>query len=181
MGSLCAQEAMRIIHATLPAVLRDGSDLDLRARMAWGDTLAGISLATNAVVIPHVLAMVLGGRHGIVHGRAISSVTLACLRHSRAGAVPKLARIARLLDPEAEASPEGLADRAIDAVGRVIADIGMERSVAEHGVPEGEFEDIAREVDANFRTRIDADPVPTDAAGLVRILRDSARPPPDAE
>jgi len=173
LGKLCAQEAMRVIHATLPKVLANGDDLGLRSQMAWGDTLAGVSLATNAVIIPHVIAMVLGGRYGIPHGRAIASVTVACLRHSRGGAVDKLAQVAGLLGCTQSGSAEARADWAIDAIACFIADIGMQRNVLEYGVPPEDFDSIAAEVRSVFAMRVDADPVPTDAAGLAQILKAS--------
>jgi hypothetical protein len=43
----------------------------------------------------------------------------------------------------------------------------------EYGVPEADFDSIAAEVRANFGARVDADPVPADAAGLAAILRES--------
>lgn len=49
----------------------------------------------------------------------------------------------------------------------------MRKNVLEYGVPESDFESIAAEVRANFGMRIESDPVPTDAAGLVAILRAS--------
>ena len=174
LGDLSAEEAMRVIFETLPRALEQPDDLELRNRMAWGDTLAGISLATNAVVIPHVIGMVLGGRYGISHGRSIATVTAACLRHSRPGAVRKLAHIAGLLGCPEGLDEEARADRAIGAIEEFIQRIGMNKSVLEYGVPESDFDSIAAEVRANFGARVDADPVPTDAAGLARILRASA-------
>jgi alcohol dehydrogenase class IV len=170
MGMLCAQEAMRIIYRTLPRVIEHSDDLDLRLEMAWADTLAGISLATNAVVIPHEIGMVLGGRYGISHSQAIASVMVACLEHSRDGAVGKLANVARLLGCTEPWSDEALADWVIEAVKRFIASLGLEKSPAEYGVLEEDFDDIAREVRTDFASRIDADPVPTDVPGLARIL-----------
>jgi len=175
LGNLCAEEAMRVIFDALPRVLEQPDDLELRNRMAWGDTLAGISLATNAVVIPHVIGMVLGGRYGISHGRSIATVTGACLRHSRPGAVRKLAHIAGLLGCREASGDEARADWAIAAIEGFIVRIGMKKNVLEYGVPEADFDGIAAEVRANFGLRVDSDPVPTDAAGLAEILRDSVR------
>ncbi len=173
LGNLCAEEAMRVIFETLPRALEQPDDLELRNRMAWGDTLAGISLATNAILIPHVIGMVLGGRYGISHGRSIATVTGACLRHSRPGAVGKLAHIAGLLGCPGGSDDEARSDWAIGAIEGFIARIGMKKSVLEYGVPESDFDSIAAEVRANFGARVDADPVPTDAAGLAAILRES--------
>jgi alcohol dehydrogenase class IV len=171
MGNLCAQEAIRVIHETLPRVLEHGDDLDLRGRMAWGDTLAGISLATNTVVIPHVIGMVLGGRYGATHGPGIASVTVACLKHSRPGAVDKLAAVARLLGCRETGGPEQLADEAILAVEEFLRAIGLTRTPADYGMKESDIDDIAREVRTVFAARVEADPVPTDAAGIAAILR----------
>jgi alcohol dehydrogenase class IV len=171
LGNLCAQEALRVIHHTLPKVLENGTDLDLRNDMAWGDTLAGISLATNSIVIPHAFSMVLGARYGITHARAIASVFVACLRHSQPAAWPKLARVARLLGCDEPLSDAGLADWAIDAIRQLLSQIGLAKTPRDYGVPEQDFPDIAREVHEVFKFRVEADPVPTDAVGLTRILQ----------
>lgn len=176
LGIMCAQEAMRIIYRALPTVIEHSDDLDLRLEMAWADTLSGMSLVSNAVVIPHEIAMVLGGRYGIAHSQAIASVMVACLEHSRDGAVDKLARVARLLGCMEPWSRETLADWTIEAVERFIASLGLKKNPAEYGVPEDDFNDIAREVRTDFAERIDADPVPADEAGLARILSRSVQP-----
>ncbi|HSV57091.1 MAG TPA: iron-containing alcohol dehydrogenase, partial [Magnetospirillaceae bacterium] len=173
MGNLCAEEALRIIFHALPEALERPDDLDARARMAWADTLAGISLATNAIVIPHVIGMVLGGRYGISHGRSIAAVTGACLRHSKEAASAKLARVASLLGCREDEG--GKADWAIEAVEAFIGRVGLRRNILEYGVPESDFRGIAEEVRSVFGMRVDSDPAPTDAAGLEAILRASVR------
>lgn len=173
LGNLCAAEAMQVVFHALPQVLERPDDLELRGRMAWGDTLAGISLATNAIVIPHVIAMVLGGRYGVVHGRAIASVTVASLRHSRPGAIRKLSHVAGLLGCREHHDDEKRADWAIAAIEDFITRIGMRTNVVAYGVPEADFDSIAAEVRTDFGVRVEADPVPTDARGLAAILRDS--------
>lgn len=173
MGNLCAQQAMAIIFPTLSQVIHNGNDLDLRAAMAWGDTLAGVSLATNSIITPHAFSMVLGARYGIPHGRAIAAVMPACLRHSRAGAVHKLAHVARLLGCTQQASDGELADWAIVAIDEFIARINLNRGVQQYGVLDRDFGPLAEEARATFSLRLAADPVPADAEGLVLILHNS--------
>lgn len=175
LGKLCAQEAMRIIYHTLPKVIQRGDDIDLRSKMAWADTLAGISLATNAVVIPHVFGMVIGARYGIAHGPAIASVMVACLRHSRSGAMSKFASISRILGCREPWNDAMLADWAIEAIKQWIADIGLKQSPVAYGVPSDDFSRIAEEVRTVFGLRVEADPVPTDVAGLTRVLHNTIK------
>jgi len=175
MGNLCAKEAMRIIVRTLPEAVSHGDRLDLRSRMAWADTLAGISLATNAITTPHAVAMVVGGRYGVTHGRALAAVTPAWLRHARNGAVGKLANVARLLGCQETKSDEELADWAIEAIERLIQTIGLEKKLTEYGVPSSEFEEIAAQACESFGFRIQADPVPPEVSDLAGILTSSVR------
>ncbi len=173
-GDLCSEEAIRIIGRCLPSAVRDGNDLDLRCEMAWADTMGGYALALNGVMIPHVIAMVLGGRYDIQHGPAIASVMVACMKHSRPGAVAKLARVARLLGCEEASGEEALADRAIELVQELMTDIDLTKTVTEYGVPEADLQKIAEETYADFAVRVDADPVPTKAEGLRAILTASS-------
>ena len=173
MGKFCAQEAMRIISHTLPRVIRDGNNLELRAEMAWADTLQGISLATNTVITAHIIGMVLGGRYDIRHAQAVAVVTVAALRHSRNGAVEKLANIARFMGCKDDLSPEALADWAIESIEQLIKTIGLGKNLAELGVPSTDYEEIARDVRANFALRLDSDPVPKQVSDLISILKES--------
>jgi alcohol dehydrogenase class IV len=170
LGNLCAQEAMRLIAATLPRAIADGQNAELRATMAWADTLEGFSLATNAVVTPHVISMVLGGRYHIPHARAIASVMISCLRHSRANAVGKLACVARLMGCAEAGSEETMADAAIEAIERLIETIGLRKTPRQYGVPASDYRSIAEEVRQKFSIRLDVDPLPKSVDDLVSIL-----------
>ena len=174
MGNVCAQEALRIVAETLPMVLEDGDNLDLRTAMAWADTLGAVSVATNAVLTAHVIGMVLGGRYHMPHGRAVSVVTVAALRHSRNGAIGKLATIARLMGCNKSLSQEGLADWAINAIESFIHSIDLGKNLKDYGVPEKDFRKIAEEVKANFSIRLDVDPVEKKIEDLIWILEQSS-------
>jgi len=171
MGNICAAEAMRIIFRALPQAVKQGDDLALRAEMAWGDTLAGIALATNLVVTPHALSMVIGGRYGVAHGAAIAAIMVACLRYSRKHAIQKLSAVAKLLGFEGGGNDEAAADAAIEAIEQLISTIGLKKCLGDYGVPRQDFESIAEEALAVFGTRIEADPAPADARQLAGILQ----------
>ena len=174
LGNLCALEALRLISQTLPQAVAHGDDPSLRATMAWADTLQGISLATQGVLIPHVIGMVLGGRYKIPHGRAIACVMAACLEHSRPGATEKLARVAAAMGCPGGLTDTAAADWAIQAIERLIKQLGIAKSPLDYGVPRDDFESIGEEVLRDFERRVIADPVPTDAKGIAAILHRAA-------
>ena len=68
-------EALRIVIEYLPKVIENGKDIDARTRMAWADTLGGLSIANAGVTLPHGIGMAIGGccPH-VMHGEALAAL-----------------------------------------------------------------------------------------------------------
>ena len=96
------------------------------------------------------------------------------MRGHRIAAYALLALLTGLLGCAENRSDDWLADWAIAEVERFISELGLRRSLAEWGVPASDFPGIAAEVLEVFGVRVTMDPVPTDAAGLIRILEAAA-------
>jgi acetaldehyde dehydrogenase/alcohol dehydrogenase len=67
--TLCIQ-SIKIIFETLPQVINNPKDLNLRQKMHNAATLAGMAFSNASVGINHALAHSLGACFGIPHGRA---------------------------------------------------------------------------------------------------------------
>jgi len=174
MGNLCAAEAMRIIIHTLPRAMAETDNLLLREQMAWADTLAGISLATNAILTPHVLSMIIGGRYGATHGPAIASVMSAWLKQLRKANVAKLTEVGNFLGGcRQETDEQKPADFAIEAIDRFIETIGLKRSPATYGLLQSDIEDICKEAKSDFAFRLEFDPLGPDEKKLAEIMYDA--------
>jgi alcohol dehydrogenase class IV len=94
-----AWEAVRRVVSDLPTAVQRGSDLAARNSLAWADTLAGMSICRAGVVLPHGIAMAVGGMFpSTSHGRALASVYRACLEFTWDSAVSRFAALARILD-----------------------------------------------------------------------------------
>jgi alcohol dehydrogenase class IV len=100
LTELFAWEAIRRVINDLPTAVQGGSDLAARSSLAWADTLAGMSICRAGVVLPHGIAMAVGGMFPTTsHGRALASVYRACLEFTWDSAVSRFAALARILDP----------------------------------------------------------------------------------
>lgn len=173
MGNLCALEAIRIIPRVLPEVVANGDRLDLRAKMAWADTLAGVTLASNSIITAHSLAHVIGAKYGIPHGRSLACVTIACLAHSQHAAAGKLAEIGRAMGGNGALSDDALADYTIREIEHLVDRIGLRKSLADYGMPPQEIPAVVSETCSSYRLRLSMDPEVPDAAGLAAILEQS--------
>jgi len=142
---LLASEAIRIIIQTLPEVIKKGQDIELRARMSWADTLAGLSIANAGVTLPHGIAMAMSGLYPhIAHGQALASVYPAIMRFSWKYAREKFAFLGRQLRPEEkDLSDDSAAVMAVEALEDFLKNIGLRKSLKDLGVPEEELDLLA--------------------------------------
>lgn len=143
---LIALEAIKLVIRYLPKVIKDGSDLDIRTKMAWSDTLAGLSIANAGVTLPHSIGMAIGGccSH-VMHGEALAAVypEFICYTYSSA-IIDKFAVLARLFDKSLlKVSDSIAAEKACDLVINFLKDIKMYSSLKDLKIPETELEEIA--------------------------------------
>ncbi len=88
-------EAVRLITAHLPAVYRDGTDLEARGALLKAAYLAGKAFTRAYVGNIHAMAHTLGGFYGIPHGLANSVILPHVLEYYGPAAQKRLAGLAR--------------------------------------------------------------------------------------
>lgn len=142
---LISLEAIKLVIKNLPNVIKDGSDLNARAHMAWSDTLAGLSIANAGVTLPHGIGMAIGGccSH-VMHGEALAAVYPEFICYTYSSAINKFAVLARLFDKSLlKVSDSIAAEKACDLVINFLKDIKMYSSLKDLKIPETELEEIA--------------------------------------
>ena len=145
---MMALEALRLVARFLPAVVKNGKDLDAREGMAWADTLAGLCIANAGVTLPHGIGMAIGGLYPhVAHGEALAVVYPAILDYTYRVAPGKVRR--RRPDPRSPArgSTRGSARPRARAPpsSEFIKRIGMGLTFRDLKVPQGELEALARQ------------------------------------
>jgi len=142
---MCALEALRLIVQYLPRAIHDGRDKEARANLAWADTLAGACIANAGVVLPHSIAMAIGGHAPHVrHGEALAVVYPEFFHYTHASSIKKFAAIGRLLDDGIADKPdEQAAEKSCEAMEQFLKNIGMYFTLKSLNVPEDELPAIA--------------------------------------
>lgn len=132
-----ALEAMRLIVDSLRTAVHNGSDEEARNHMSEGALLAGIGFGNAGVAAVHALAYPLGSRfhvsHGVANGLLLPYVMLCNLPAN----LPKYAVVAQMLGEKEEGlSLREQAERGVEAVKDLVADIGIPLHLRDLGVPE---------------------------------------------
>ena len=140
-----ALDAIRLIAENLPRVLEDGSDLEARSRMAWADTLGGLTNASAGVTLPHGLGMQIGGHcPHVTHGQALAVFYPAFTRYTYPSAVEKFATVGRIFDPSLEQESDAVAaEKSCEAIDDFLKRIGLWTSFRELKVTREDIRQIA--------------------------------------
>ncbi len=122
--SLMAEEGIRALGKSLPAVVATPDDLDARGLALYGAWLAGATLGSVSVGLHHKLCHTLGGSFGLPHAEVHTVILPHAAAYNRAAAADAMDRAARALGADDAAG--ALFDLAV-AVGAKVAlkDIGM--------------------------------------------------------
>jgi alcohol dehydrogenase len=165
-----ALQAVRMIAADLPRAVRDGTDLDARSQLLLAAHLAGAAMAGSGLGVCHAIGHSLGGRWNITHGVALSLLLPGVLRFNLPVRARRLADLAFALGAgDTHGSEDRNAAAAIDAVAALRDRIGLTAAIADFGITEADYAQIA--ADALADEVLLTTPRPPTQAHIFSILR----------
>jgi alcohol dehydrogenase class IV len=144
VGDVFAEKAIRLVGAHLRRAVHHGDDLEAREGMALAATLAGLAFSNVGVALVHALEYPVGGATNCSHGAGNGLLLPYVMRYNLRYRKPEFARIAEFLGEELpDLSEDAAAERAVTAVERLRADIGIPARLREFGAKETDLPDFA--------------------------------------
>ena len=164
-------QAVRLIARSLRTVVKHGDDRQAREDMSYGSFLAGIAFFNAGVAGVHALAYPLGGQFHLAHGESNAVLLPYVMAHIRPSCEKKLKDIYETMGySTAQLSQEEAAQRCIQALGQLVADVGIPASLQDFGIPENALAGLT--ADACQQTRLLArSPMPLHEADIAAIYR----------
>lgn len=168
-------EAVRLIAGALPAALKDGGNIDLRARLMYGALLAGHAFANAGNAAAHALQYPIGALTHTAHGLGVAVLMPYVMQFNLQARAADFARIAEAMGAAKPGDDtETAAHSAIDAVSRLFAEVGVPATLTELGFGEDQIDWAAEQ--AMSATRLIANnPVPLGVENMAAILRAACR------
>lgn len=151
--------AIRMIGDHLRAAV--GGDSEALAQVTLASMIAGVAFNMNGNAIVHAASTPVTAHHHVPHGVANGIFLPEGLRAIAAGCRPKLAQVAAALGADvAGLSEEEAAERGVEAVRALCADIGIPGSLREYGIDPRDL-DLTRLVEDALQSRnVATNPVP---------------------
>ena len=172
-----ALQAIRMIAANLPRACDDGADLEARSQMLLAAHMAGVAFGHTGLGLCHAIAHSLGGRWNIAHGVALSMLLPDVLRFNLPVRTARLADIAFALGAgDTRSGHDRNAAAAIEAVAVLTDRVGLTAGLADFGITETDFDQIA--ADALDDEVLANAPRPPTRADILSLLRASLVPWP---
>jgi len=139
-----ALEAMRLIVGNLRTAVKNGSDKEARQCMSEGALIAGIAFGNSGVTATHALAYPLGSRFHVPHGVANGLLLPYVMECNLSANLPKFTVIAKILGVETGGlSLQEAAEKGVEVVKALAADIGIPTQLRNLGVPKEALEEMA--------------------------------------
>jgi alcohol dehydrogenase len=160
LGDVLAEKAISLVGRYLRQAVAYGSNPEAREGMALAATMAGLAFSNVGVALVHAMEYPLGGATHCSHGAGNGLLLPYVMKFNLPSRVKEFAHIARVLGEETEGlSFDQAAQRAVVAVEKLRADIGIPNRLRDLGVKEEQLRGFAEK-----------------AAGIRRILRVNPRP-----
>jgi alcohol dehydrogenase class IV len=139
-----ALEATRLIAIHLRTAVHEGSNIEARSAMSTASLLGGLGLGAVNTAAVHALAYPLGGEFNVPHGVANSLLLPYVMEFNLPAAPERFAKLAQMMGEDISGlSAMDAGKKAVDAVARLSADIGIVSSMQELGIPESSIEGMA--------------------------------------
>lgn len=159
MGDICAERAITLVGKYLRRAVKDGQDVEAREGMALAALLGGLAFSNVGVALVHAMEYPVGGAVHCSHGAGNGLLLPYVMRFNLPAKIKAFAEIATLLGENVTGSTErAAAEKAIAAVEKLRADIGIPQRLRDLGIKQDQLRGLAEK-----------------AAGIKRILRVNPR------
>jgi alcohol dehydrogenase class IV len=143
-ADMLAEKAITLVGKFLRRAVQNGNDLEAREGMSLAATLAGMAFSNSGVAIVHALEYPVGGATHCSHGAGNGLLLPYVMRYNLPARVREFAEVARLLGEDVSGLTEqAAAERAIAAVEKLRADIGIPARLRDLGVKESQLRGFA--------------------------------------
>jgi alcohol dehydrogenase class IV len=157
-----AIQAVKLIGANLTPAFHQGDNLKVKENVAMGSLLAGMSFANARLGAVHALVHPLGAKFGLSHGIACGLLLPYVMEFNLRVRKEKYAELGEALGEGREAA------QAIDAVRRLLKEMGMPQRLREVGIGKEDIPELVE--DTRDSGSLKVNPRPANAGDLKNIL-----------
>jgi alcohol dehydrogenase len=173
-SEMCSIEAIKLVVANLEKAVRDGSDIEARANLAWANTLAGIAIDNVGTIAIHGTSHPVSAYYNSVHGKALSAVAPTYFKYYYNLDIKKCAKFAELLGCKTDGlTDEQLAAKSSEYLDNFLESIGMKITLGELGVTDDMIKTLTNNAFETMAGAIGNTPGKMEYEDIYRLYKES--------
>lgn len=139
-----ALQGIKLISAHLRRAVADGHDVEAREALALGSLYGGLCLGPVNTAAVHALSYPLGGEFHIPHGLSNAILLPPVMQFNRPACPQRYADVALACGVQPGTSTEETAQRGVDFICRLSAQVGIPQKLSDLGIPQSAVDGMAR-------------------------------------
>jgi alcohol dehydrogenase len=174
---LLAQESIRLVLENLREAMDNPKNIEVRAKMAWANTLAGVAIVQASTVGIHGMGHPIGGHTNAPHGLTMAALGKAFLKATYDSDIQRYAHVTRMLGYNCEGlTEEECAEKSSEALEAVLERFEVNISISDLGVTEDMIPQLAKDAFATMGGCMDVSLKKLTEEDAIEIYRNSLKP-----
>ena len=166
--------AIELFAQNIRTACAEPQNMAARTKMAESCYLAGITLASIGVGIPHALGQALGALKDTPHGASCAACAVPTIRWTLPDASERMARVATMFDTNLVGmDTKAQAEKLPDLLTKLFVDIGLDASFGSLGLTMGEADKLVDVAFTNYGQDINCSIKDADRDAIMNIVKNS--------
>ncbi|MFX0134853.1 MAG: iron-containing alcohol dehydrogenase family protein [Candidatus Hodarchaeota archaeon] len=171
LSNLLSINAIEIIGKNLKFAVKNGQDIDVREKLAYGSLISGLAFSNGGLGAIHGLAHPIGFQHNVPHGVICALLLPHVMEFNKDVCKEKFAVIAEKLDLDIKnKSIEERANLTINFINTLIKEINLPTKLSELNIKESNIPNIVKDTKGSS---LNANPRKATPEFLTKILKNA--------
>ncbi|MFQ5834848.1 MAG: iron-containing alcohol dehydrogenase family protein [bacterium] len=147
LSDCLALEAIKLLSTSLPEVVRNPQDIEIRGRVLYASLLAGMVIAQTGAILVHGMSYRLTSDLNLPHGRACAILLPWVCEFNLKGNSTKLTSLAKSLGEDIEnLSQEEAVESVVNRIRDLVLQLGLPQDLKSGKIEESLIKDFANEM-----------------------------------
>jgi alcohol dehydrogenase len=172
VADVFAEKAIRLVSQNIRKAYREGpQNPEARYNMLLAASMGILGAASSSTYIVHTLSYPLGMMTHLSHGKACVLMLPFAMEFNLPGNIERFARVAELMgEPVEGLNPETRAHKSVQAVRRLISELGLPRRLSDIGLKQKDIPAVVDFIYQYYAYQLDNNPRHVERDDLKQIL-----------
>lgn len=175
ISDMYAEKAIELVANNLHNAYKQPDNMEARSNMALANTLSGIAIQLAGTGLIHAMAHPISGHYDCAHGEALTSISIAIIKHNYSSAKEKYVKMANLMGGKVSIEDTDAINKISNTLLDFYKPLSLNMDVTDLGLKESDIERLADDTFNTMRFCVDVNAANTDKKDVIRIYNESIR------